>query len=55
MIRRSSDGGTLPPPVPPSSARPALLHPFSGLALLTLQIASRQARLTILKTDMIAA
>jgi hypothetical protein len=39
----------------PSSPRPALPHPFSGQMLLTLQIASRRARLAECETEMIAA
>ncbi len=39
----------------PSSARPALPHPFSGQVLLTLQIASRQARLAECEAEMLAA
>ena len=52
MTYLSSDGGAVSPP---SSARSALPHPFSGQMLLTIQIASRRARLTELEAEMIAA
>ena len=59
MTQLSPDGGaTSPPPVllsRPSSARPVLPHPFSGQMLLTLQIASRRARLAACEAEMIAA
>jgi len=64
MTHLSPDGGAVSPPpstfnrrgpARPSSARPALPHPFSGQMLLTLQIASRRARLAELETGMIAA
>ena len=42
-------------PARPSSARPTLPHPFSGQMLLTLQIASRRARLAECEAEMIAA
>jgi hypothetical protein len=64
MTHLSPDGGamSLPPSTldrqvltQPSSARPALPHPLSGQMLLTLQIASRRARLAELEVEMIAA
>ena len=64
MTLLSPDGGAVPPPpsrfsrqepAEPSPARPALPHPFSGHMLLTLQIASRRARLAELEAEMIAA
>jgi hypothetical protein len=63
MTHLSPDGGAMPPPpatpgrqvaLPPSSARPALPHPFSGEALLTL-IAFRRERLAQLEAEMSAA
>ena len=63
MTHLSLEGGAMPPPAMlsqpvltgPSSARPALPHPFSGQMLLTLQIASRRARLAECEAEMIAA
>jgi len=64
MNHLSSTGGAVSPPTlrlsrqapaQPSSARPALPHPLSGQMLLTLQIASRRARLAELEAEMIAA
>ena len=64
MIHHSPDGGAMrqPPtllsrqvPTQPSSTHPALPHPLSGQMLLTLQIASRRARLAKLEAEMIAA
>ena len=64
MTHLSPDGGAVSPPpstlshqgsARPSSAHPALPHPFSGQMLLTLQIASRRARLAELETGMIGA
>ena len=64
MTHLSPDGGAVSPPPSTlsrqgltqlSSAHPALGHPFSGEMLLTLQIASRRARLAELETGMIAA
>jgi hypothetical protein len=64
MTHLSADGGAMPPPpvmlsrpalIQPSAARPALPYPFSGQALLTLQIASRRARLAECEAEMIAA
>ena len=64
MTQLSLDGGAMSPPsatlsrqtpTRPSSARPALPHPFSGQMLLTLQVASRRARLADLEAEMIAA
>jgi hypothetical protein len=64
MTHLSPDGSAMSAPSPsrgrrvsirPSPARPALPHPFSGPALLTLQIESRRARLSALETEMIAA
>jgi hypothetical protein len=64
MTHLSPDGGAVSPPPSTlsrqgsarrSSAHPALPHPFSGQMLLTLQIASRRARLAELETGMIAA
>lgn len=64
MTHLSPDGGAVSPPpatlsrqalTRPSSAHPALPHPFSGQMLLALQIASRRARLAELETGMIAA
>jgi hypothetical protein len=64
MPHLSPDGGAMPPPPATlsrqtptrlSSARPALPHPFSGQMLLTLQIASRRARLAECEAEMIAA
>ena len=64
MTQLSPDGGAMSPPsatlsrqtpTRPSSARPALPHPFSGQMLLTLQIASRRARVAELEAEMIAA
>ena len=52
MTHLSPDGGAMSPP---SSARPALPHPFSGQMLLTLQIASRRACLAETEAEMIAA
>ena len=52
MTHLSPDGGAVSPP---SSARPVLPHPFSAQMLLTLQIASRRARLAELEAEMIAA
>src|ERR1019366_1977767 len=63
MIHLSPDGGAMrhPPailsrqvPTQPSSTHPALPHPLSGQMLLTLQIASRRARLAELEAEMIA-
>jgi hypothetical protein len=64
MTQLSPDGGAMSPPsatlsrqtpTRPSSARPALPHPFSGQMLLTLQIASHRARVAELEAEMIAA
>ena len=59
MTQLSPDGGaTSPSPVllsRPSSVPPVLPHPFSGQMLLTLQIASRRARLAECEAEMIAA
>ena len=63
MTHLSPDGGAMSPPstlsrqalIRPPSARPVLPHPFSGQMLLTLQIASRRARLADLEAEMIAA
>ena len=64
MTHLSPDGGAVSPPpstlsrqgaARPSSPHSALPHPFSGQMLLTLQIASRRARLAELETGMIAA
>ena len=64
MPHLSPDGGAMSPPpaalsrqtpARPSSARPTLPHPFSGQMLLTLQIASRRARLAECEAEMIAA
>ena len=64
MTDLSPDGGALSPPPSTlsrqrlargSSAQSALSQPFSGQILLTLQIASRRARLAELETGMIAA
>jgi hypothetical protein len=41
-----------PAPTPPSSTPPALPHPLSGQMLLTLQIASRRARVAQLEAEM---
>jgi hypothetical protein len=49
MTHLSPDGGAMSPP----SEGPALPHPLSGQMLLTLQIASRRARLVVLETEMI--
>jgi hypothetical protein len=63
MTYLSVDGGAMPSPpampggqvlAQPSFPRPTLPHPFSGQMLLTLQIASRQARLAALEGEMIA-
>jgi hypothetical protein len=51
MTHLSPNGGAMSP----LSARPALPHPLSGQMLLTLQIASRRARLAALETRMITA
>ena len=59
MTHLSPDGGAMSPPPSTlsrsSPAGPALPHPFSGQMLLTLQIASRRARLAELEAEMIAA
>ena len=59
MTHLSPDGGAMSPPPSTlnrsSPAGPALPHPFSGQVLLTLQIASRRARLAELEAEMIAA
>ena len=59
MTHLSPDGGAMSPPPStlnrPSPAGPALPHPFSGQMLLTLQIASRRARLAECEAEMIAA
>ena len=59
MTHLSPDGGAMSQPpstlTRPSPARPALPHPLSGQMLLTLQIASRRARLAELEAEMVAA
>lgn len=64
MTHLSPGGGAVSPPpstlsrqgpARPSFAHPALPHPFNGQMLLTLQIASRRARLAELEMGMIAA
>ena len=59
MTHLSPDGGAMSQPpstlTRPSPAGPALPHPLSGQMLLTLQIASRRARLAELEAEMIAA
>ena len=64
MTHLSPDGGALPPPssslsrqssIRPPPGGPASLHPFSGSALLSLQIDFRRTRLAALETEMTAA
>ena len=63
MTHLSPDGGAMSPPstlsrqalIRPPSARAVLPRPFSGQMLLTLQVASRRARLADLEAEMIAA
>jgi hypothetical protein len=51
MTHLPAAGGAMPSP----SARPVSPHPLSGQMLLTLQIASRRARLAALEAEMTAA
>lgn len=58
MRTRSPDGGAMPPSSPLSpraAACPARQHPFSGSALLTLQLEFRRMQLAELEAEMVTA